>query len=273
MAAPPGARSGSTTVWSTTSSHGSRASGSPRQNASSWSAMPGDAAVAGGDRPGAAEVEVGLERGVHGEHAQPRPPGVPWPRSRSARSGRPASRPAGPGARRRRPRAGRRSADRPQWSPRPPGRPLTPIAATGAAVTHRCRRAPPAAAPAPPAARRSRRSAWPSRTAAGPAAIDAGSTPVPGRRGSWIVASDSHSTNERTTGCSNRAWITSQALPARSGQVRRRRSARAAARSSTGRARPRARRSTPSISVGERAGVRGRTSGPARPRSRPGRGA
>ena len=38
---------------------------------------PGDAAVAGGDRPGAAEVEVGLERGVHGEHAQPRPPAVP----------------------------------------------------------------------------------------------------------------------------------------------------------------------------------------------------
>ena len=91
---------------------------------------------------------------------------------------------------------------------------LTPIAAAGAPVTTvppcaaSCRTRAAGSAPEPPTG-----VAQPNRSR--PAAIDAGSTPVPGRRGSWIVASDSHSMNARTTGCSNRRWIRSQALPPR----------------------------------------------------------
>jgi hypothetical protein len=90
----------------------------------------------------------------------------------------------------------------------------TPTAATGAPVTTvppcalSCRTSAAGSAPEPPIG-----VAQPNRSR--PAAIEAGSTPVPGRRGSWMVASDSHSMNARTTGCSNRRWITSHALPAR----------------------------------------------------------
>ena len=48
-----------------------------------------------------------------------------------------------------------------------------------------------------------------------PDVIADGSAPVPGRRGSWIVANPSQINRSRTTGCSNRACTTSHAERAR----------------------------------------------------------
>ena len=72
-----------------------------------------------------------------------------------------------------------------------------------------------------------------------PAVSDEGRKPVPGRRGSWMVAIAIQSTNERTTGCLNRSWTTSQALRARSARYRpaASESPRLRARSSTARGR------------------------------------
>ena len=44
----------------------------------------------------------------------------------------------------------------------------------------------------------------------------AGSAPVPGRSGGWIVANAIHVIARRVTGCSNVEWMTSQALRRRS---------------------------------------------------------
>ena len=49
-----------------------------------------------------------------------------------------------------------------------------------------------------------------------PDVTDIGSTPVPGRRGSWMVANPSHITNDRTSGCWNRSNTTSWAVMAES---------------------------------------------------------
>ncbi len=53
-----------------------------------------------------------------------------------------------------------------------------------------------------------------------PADKDDGRKPVPGRRGSWMVAIAIQSTNDRTTGCSKVSCTTSQALRSRELQVR-----------------------------------------------------
>ena len=206
---------GRTTVDATSSIHGSRASGSPRSKASSCYWRP--AAV---PRPPATEatgpVDVGKVMSVFSAAwtAKSDSPGRQVSRRRRVRRRRGHH----PGHRRQVRRRHHSSADS---DPSPVGRLDRSRATTrGVDARHRRRRDDGAAVGVDVPHQRGRQGTGPpdrSRPAElqPPRRDGDGSAPVPGRRGSWMVAKPSHSNRSRTTGCSKRACTTSHADRAR----------------------------------------------------------